>query len=342
MSELIIIASDWYAAESTAALERGGTAALAGLDEVARFGERRPLGEGWRSWLARRIGREDLAAAAPAAVAELAIPAAPSALAHPFVWFATPLALVPGLTHVALDRSGVLRLEPAAQERLALDFARQFQDSGWQLVPLSSGEFLLYGPELRGAVRTSEPARFLGASLTPHLPSAPQDPELRRLAAEIEMWLHAQVQMNMIPTRAGVRPLSTLWVWGGGARLGQAHATGRRATGAAFSTDPYVRGLWAATGAPSAPLPGDLAGVPPGPLAIVVDTVWIDREDAHPDPALALARFDARWVEPAVRCVARRRLGELVVIANDHALHLRPRDLLKRWRRARSAQAALR
>jgi len=302
--ELIIIAVDWYGPGESLGPGRqrhSDAPALPGLDTLARFGRMQPLPEGWRPFLARRLGRGDLARAAPAAVADVPplVASAPAREHYPSVWLATALALIPGASHVILGHEGVLRLDPSVQERLATDFAGTFAGAGWQLAPLASGEFLLYGPRLAGEVRSTEPARCLGASLAPHLPHAPGDPALRRLTAEIEMWLHGH-EINMIRTREQLPPVSTLWLWGGGARLGTAEA---------------------AAGLDAAPGGGESAA------RIRVITAPAGR---------VLADFDARWVQPALARLASGALDELHLIANDRMLSLRPRDRLRFWRRARS------
>ena len=341
MRELIIIAVDWYGPGESLGPGRqrhSDAPALPGLDTLARFGRMQPLPEGWRPFLARRLGRGDLARAAPAAVADVPplVASAPAREHYPSVWLATALALIPGASHVILGHEGVLRLDPSVQERLATDFAGTFAGAGWQLAPLASGEFLLYGPRLAGEVRSTEPARCLGASLAPHLPHAPGDPALRRLTAEIEMWLHGH-EINMIRTREQLPPVSTLWLWGGGARLGTAEAVDAGEAGeaggemgSALSDDAFVQGLWARLGAASAPLPAGLDAAPGGgesAARIRVITAPAGR---------VLADFDARWVQPALARLASGALDELHLIANDRMLSLRPRDRLRFWRRARS------
>src|SRR2546423_1291340 len=130
-------------AESPRCPGAGGGAAR-GIERALRLGERAALGRGWREWLAPELGRADLAGAAPACVAaaELA-PAGPPAGASGTLWIATPLHLSAGAARAGLDHRGVLRLPPAELAALAAALQDTFGASGFTLMPLSSGDFLL-------------------------------------------------------------------------------------------------------------------------------------------------------------------------------------------------------
>ena len=67
-----MIVTDLYLAQAAAELRAtvdGANPAMPGLECASRFGTRTRLPGGWRDWLARWLGREDLARAAPARVA---------------------------------------------------------------------------------------------------------------------------------------------------------------------------------------------------------------------------------------------------------------------------------
>src|SRR6185312_4709001 len=73
--EIVLVISDLYLppAEAGNASKLGSdTAALPGLEYLARFGQKTSIHVDWRSWLARWLGRDDLATIAPAAVAAAA------------------------------------------------------------------------------------------------------------------------------------------------------------------------------------------------------------------------------------------------------------------------------
>jgi hypothetical protein len=205
--------------------------------------------------------------------------------------------LIAGMTSVHVDRRSILRLDAADQQTIAADFQRVFHDSGFDLQPLEAGDFLMLGPEMSPA-GAEEPARAMGASLAQQAGTAPV---LRKLGAEIEMWLYDH-PINDTRRRRGEQPVTALWLWGGGpiADAGGANAGGvptstttRAGTNAgctpasttanpapspgrappsgvdarpsapdiAFGRDSYLQGLWAMRGAKVSPLPQQLTDV---------------------------------------------------------------------------------
>ena len=127
---------------------------------------------------------------------------------------ATPVHLIAGMTSIHLDRRSILRLDPNDQVALVADFQRVFHDSGFHLQPLEAGDFLMLGPQMTIA-ETSEPARFVGASMAEAQRADASTPALLRLGAELEMWLHDHA-INEGRRRRGELPVTALWLWGGG------------------------------------------------------------------------------------------------------------------------------
>ena len=328
-----------------------------GLAHLARFGTPRALrARGWRAWLAARLGHDALAALAPASVAAAAGPAEPSAgeAVPRFAWIATPVHLIATLTSVYLDPLGLLRLAPAERAELVRAFNENFAALGWRLVATRAGALIASGPAPDGAVETSEPERLLGASVAAALPRGPGAGPLRRLGSEIEMWLHG-LPLNAARVRAGVPPLSTLWLWGGGPLAAASAASSRSAPDTAparavlFSDDAYVEGLAHATATSWQPAPRSLAAVPVGAPSTLVAVPALQAEAAPPEsgalPAQAheLEAFDRVWIAPAIERLARGELTRLAVVANDRCAHLTARDRWKLWRRpARTALLAWR
>lgn len=223
MHELVIVVSDLYLSQEAPERELPAGVTLPGLQHAARFAERSRIVGGWRSWLGHWLtGKE---AGAPAAVAAATLQRPPSgppllSLSHPpsgarpaIAWMATPVHLVAGLTSVHVDRRSILRLDANDQSAFAADFQRVFHDSGFQLQPLDSGDFLMLGPQMP-LTETSEPARSMGASMADAQPADAANPSLRRLGAEIEMWLHDHA-VNDARARLGEPPVTGLWLWGG-------------------------------------------------------------------------------------------------------------------------------
>ncbi len=370
--QLVIVVSDLYfAAGAALPASREASARdigrLRGLTSLTRFGALEELPRGWRSWLAASLGREDLAAASPGAVAaHVAALSSREFQTEAWAWLADPLHLTASLTSVHLGPDGLLRLDEPDQVELCRAFAAAFAESGYALVPTRSGRFLAIGPAPPDAVRTMDPARCLGSTITDAIPQGRAAGALRRLGAEIEMWLHEH-PLNARRERAGRPPISTLWLWGGGPPVapnegkavvrdeGKAIARGEEAAFARdrsratilIGDDPYVEGLSHLVGLACEPAACSLASVASTPERAVVQLeLFSGGTDAQTGgtsvmPIHSIEALDRAWIEPALERLARRELERLEVVANDRRVSMRPRDRWKRWRRPRAALAAL-
>ena len=339
MPELVIVLTDLYLPEAHPQAAAAETPlALPGIEQAGRYGQRVALTAGWRAWLARRLGRDDLAALAPARIAAAVLPAA---AAPP--WLACPVHLSAGLSRVHLDHRGLLRLSAAEQAALTDAFARAFAGSLFTLAALPCGEFLLGAPGI-GAVPTTEPARCAGGEIAAALPHGPEAAALRRVAAEIEMWLHGE-EMNAMRTRLGHPSVNALWLWGGGA--GNAAPLPRALVPAprAFGSDAYLDGLWRLQGDCCRALPQDLTGVlsaaAEGPTVLALSVAAELQQSAHASFAQALAALDARFIVPALAALQGGTLLSVTLVANDTALTVHPRSALRIWRRGRPGLASL-
>jgi hypothetical protein len=339
VQELVIVVSDLYVSQETPERELPAGVALPGLQHAARFGTRSGIARGWRPWLARWLtGHES------GACATVAAEVAPSEAS--MVWMATPVHLVAGLTSLHLDRRSILRLGADDLMALAAEFRRVFHDSGFLLQPLDSGDFLLSGPRIPVA-ETWEPARFTGDSLAHAQRAGAADPALRRLGAEIEMWLHDHA-VNDARRRRGELPVTGLWLWGGGPMPEPRRRQDPAASGSsdiAFGRDAYLQGLWAALGEKVFPLPQQLTDVfsysQSRRAALVIEIGPM----LHANPTWtffdAVAHIDRSFIAPAVDALNQARLERLAILANDHQLTLRARDRLKFWRRIRPGLSGL-
>jgi hypothetical protein len=242
---------------------------------------------------------------------------------------------------VHLEHRGLLKLSWAELAALAADFRKVFQGSEFALEPLASGGFLLVGP---GVADTAgiEPARWVGKSLAAALPRAPA---LRRLGAEIEIWLHEHPVNRARSARAEL-PVTSLWMWGGGtlAAGARAPAGAGAAPEHAYGSDPYLQGLWCARGGYVEVLPESIAAlnaVAAHGSVLLIELAEHLAADRHAGLGDALALLDARWLAPAAAQLARGAMHSLTVVANDRCLRLGRHAFLKRWRRARRGLAAL-
>ena len=389
-----------------------GAAALGtmpGFEHAARFGTRRSIAAdgGWRPWLARWLGRPDLAPHAPAPIAAAVSPATQAATTSPAsgsaactsatdtglltspgranatsaapstanrptattstpreagaaagpsrislsavepqrgytAWLATPVHLIAGLTNLHFDRRGILRLPSEDLFTFAEDFNRTFGDPDLHLEPLPNGEFLLRGPAAWSAV-TTEPARALVSDLETSLPKGNAATALKRLGAELEMWLHSH-PLNDARQRRGERTVSTLWLWGGGA-LESLQPSNAPPTDLACGTDPYLAGLWYLQGAPTHALPdrfGDLLSDPKPERAVLVPEIT-PLLQTNPNWTVfeALVDLDRLCLSPALAALHARSLETIILIANDLEVRLSPGNRLKFWRRRRPGIAVL-
>jgi hypothetical protein len=374
--ELVIVLSDLYVSQEAPDRELAAGVTLPGLQQAARYGARSKIADGWRPWLARWLAGSE--AGAPATVAARALQssrsgdaAAPSPSPSPLTagslpevaWMATPMHLIAGLTSVHVDRRSLLRLDANDQAQLAADFQRIFHDSGFQLQPLDSGDFLMLGPRMPLA-EALEPARAMGGSIGDAQRADPATRALRRLGAEIEMWLHDH-PVNDARGLRGEPPVTALWLWGGGA-IGYVRAGDRgpaaevndsavarvsetsrgsaapgdaRAVSAdiAFGRDAYLDGLWAAGREKVFPLPerlADVFGYPQARRAVLVIELGLMLH-SHPTWTFfdAVAHIDRAFIGPAIEALNRGQCARLVILANDHQLTLRAGDRFKFWRR---------
>jgi hypothetical protein len=326
MHEIVIVISDLYLPDTPGV----PPVALPGLDRIARLGERLPLDRGWREWLARWVGRPDQQQAPVSTIAGAGHADAAT------TWMATPLYLAAGLTTLHFDARGILRLSAGELEALALDFSRAFHDVS--LVPLESGEFLLLQSVAPVAI-TTEPARIVGGNVAASLPKGAGAPTLRRLGAEIEMWLYEH-PINVARAGCGELPISTLWIWGGGART-----TLRPSSAAlprAFGSDSYLQGLWRLCGGEAQSLPQQLDATYAGSVVLAVEAGRMSRANTPWSLPELLAEVDRRFVMPALELLQRRSVQRVSILANDRLLVLNSGSLRKFWRQARPVLERLR
>jgi hypothetical protein len=339
--EIVIVISDLYlprdahaAAQELAAM----VPTVPGIETVARFGERTSLVHGWRAWLAAWAGRADLAGVAPASIAAAAVPQAAWADVDVATrWIATPVQLTAGLSRVHLDLPGILRLSAPELAALAADFGQTFGASGFSVSPLPSGEFLLTTRGI-GPVETTEPARCAGADLGEALPRGAGAAPLRRLMAEIEMWLHGH-GLNATRRLRGEPPVTALWPWGAAGRIVRPEPQLVQDAPQALGADAWLGGLWQLLGGRCHDLPDGLGPLlversVPRTVLVVEGRTEMQRIDGA-TLAAGLARLDEHWVAPAMQALRRGELEAVTLIINDMRTTLRRADLLRLWRRRR-------
>lgn len=309
------------------------------MQSAGRFGARRTLERGWRAWLAGTLERADLAAVAPACIAGAALDALwPAVPAGGSCWIATPVHLSAGLTRVHLNHGGLLHLSAEELATLAFEFARTLGADGSSLIPLASGDLLLCTPAI-APLTTAEPARCAGGVVTQVLPPGPAAAALRRLMAEIEIWLHGQA-LNEARTRRGALPVTALWPWGADGRIVRPVPRVPQGMPPAFGRDAWLAGLWHLQGSDCRVLPAHLEEVleaAPGALVVLVMQVGGQVQDAAEETlAQSLARVDACFVSPAMQALRGGELSAVTLILNDVQVRVGRASRFKVWRRRRA------
>jgi hypothetical protein len=368
VEEVVIVITDLYLTSVAEAASIRGIE-LPGLARIARYGSGQLLEQGWRPWLASWSGQSELTQTPPATVAAAASRATAADINGRMVWLATPVHLVAGLSSVHLDTRGLLQVELDTRRELADDFNSVFSDSPFRLEALPSSALLMSGPQV-DEMNAADPARLLGVSINDELPHASSAPTLRRLVAEMEMWLHGH-RVNTERAKQGRLPITALWLWGGGAaregidlgvdqelfssdltdtvpasvvRGAALAATATPVVGSAFGADPYLHGLWRSSGSNVRATPADfyeglsLASRRAVFVLELSQSLEANRQWTMRD---ALADLDKRWIVSALDALRRREVQRVTVVANDHRLTLGSRDPWKLWRMPRAALTAL-
>jgi hypothetical protein len=318
-SELILVLRDFFVRE--AAAEPDSTSErLPALESLLAAADRRPLIGGWRANLAARFATGEIAAMAPAAVAAQAWLASPPLPAGQY-WFATPVHYFAGLDSVHLHPDGLLQLSDRAQAALVTDFARVFGQDPWVLHAFGRRELLLSGPPL--AQSGQDPAQFAGRDVADGLPRGAPAATLRRLGAEMEMWLHEH-QVNRQRERDGELPVSGLWLWGALAVHAPAAATATMASPAGsrlYGEDAYAEALWRMQSGYTAPLPAHFEAMErTGGRHVVL----------HP---AALQPLERCWLLPALAALRARQLSVIELLAGTQWYRLHWWQLARFWRR---------
>jgi len=247
-------------------------------------------------------------------------------------WLATPVALEARLDHVRLLDRGLLRLDEAERASCCEEFARVF---GPQRLLHDAGErgFWLSGIAPI-AVAVTDPARLLGTEIGPAFP-AREASELRRLWAEIEMWLQG-AEFNSARELASKRRVSALWMWGAEFPQTSAGRSAVQPNTVFYGRDPMIEAIVREAGETPRDAPGHWAQLDESTTHVVVEFASLTgRRDE------TLEALDANWFRPARIALELGKLRELEVVANDRHFRIGARPQWKFWRRRRPWLASL-
>jgi hypothetical protein len=326
VSRLLLVIRDLYIA-------RLSEAARASLPRLPQFEQWLVHGNSnvaaqWRPWLQRELLAGEARSVPPASIAAAALANLPAG--HP-VWLATPVHLVAGLDTVRVHPAGVLRLTPEEQNALELDFGRVFAGSGWSLHATGRRELLLVGgaPQPSGSVRSHDPQLWLGIDPRAGLPAGPGADALRRLGAEMEMWLHEH-PVNQQRAARGQLSVSAFWIWGGGdtAIARSAPAAPNPEQNVAWGADLYLDGFAQLCGYAVEPLPEHW------PSGTGSDRLVVCELGPAAD-LRSLESLDQNWIGPALEQWRRGSLERATLLAGERAVSLERVPLRSLWRRFR-------
>jgi hypothetical protein len=323
MRRLTLILSDLYL-PADAVRESFPTAlALPALEWLLRLATRGPRIANWRSWLAREVGAGVVADWPVAHVDALA-----ASVPVEGNWIATPVAFEARLDHVRLRDRGLLRLPLDQQQALQVEFARSFGGMGLR----AGGHPSLHldgGPTVD--IPTQDPARWLDADIGPALPPASAvSGDLRRLGAEIEMWLHSS-PVNAAREKAGQRRISSLWLWGGGlARPAPPASAFAESRVSLHGTDSFVAAIHSLVGCePWQPLPAGFEALSSKHPA-VVELAPMSGDASH-----SLPELERNWFMPARDALSSGALESFRLVVNDQVFETAAGSGWKFWRRRR-------
>ncbi len=320
MRRLTLILSDLYLPGEITRGDIPRIHELPAFEQLLRFADRTRISN-WRQWLAGDLGVPEFAGPLAHVCARAAGRDAAGA------WMATPVRLEARLDHVRMTNRGLIRLTNEQAQELSREFAATF--GPLELVASGERALLLTGGP-RGDLPTVDPARVLDADIKPALPAGPAANEMRRLIAEIEMWLPG-TRANAARERAGMHKVTALWLWGGGLPVPQESGSlAVEQQSALYGGDPFLNSLAGLQCLPPVhPLPASLAGLSSHASAYVESTPMSGPASE------ALPVLDTNWFAPAMDALRQGSLEWLTVVANDRVFDVKPHASWKFWRRRR-------
>jgi hypothetical protein len=318
MRRLTLILSDLYLHEDAAQSGGPRPPELPAFEWLLRVSDPPRHIADWRAWLSARMpgdGCESVISVCTLGLLEERLIAS--------TWFATPVHLEARLDHVRLVDRGLLRLDAAERAAACTEFARAF---GPTHALHEGGERTFYLSGLPPVdVRTVDPARLLGCDIGPAVPGA-EATELRRLGAEIEMWLHGAA-FNAARERAGRPRVSSLWLWRGAPA--QAHRPGAPRFEPAFlGGDPLIAAMIRHVQQRDYGPPTAIAR-----LETRNDHVVVEFAPLSGGPAEALPALEENWFAPAKAALTGGSLDEIELVANDRVFRVASNARWRFWRR---------
>jgi len=320
MRRLTLILSDLYLPEEEGTGELPRTHELPQLSWLlSHASDPERIGD-WRRWLLHRIG----GSLAQVPLATVCATGRAGGVEIDNAWLATPVALEARLDHVRMQDRGLLYLDADERAAWCAEFNRVFAPQH-SLHDGGERAFILTG--LLTTSRTVDPARLLGAEIGPALPGA-DAPELRRLWAEIEMWLHGSA-LNDARDRARKPRVSALWLWGRNADPRGAGAAETRDI-ELYGGDPLFGGLGRTWQSPVRETPTSFAHIAANHAHAFAEFAVVTGY-----PHEAMVELDTHWFAAVRHALARGSLSLLEIVANDRCFRITPHSRWRFWRSRR-------
>jgi hypothetical protein len=299
--------------------------ALPVLTALLARARRLPAASDWRSGVFGALcGTTGGAAIADVAVAARAVPGL--AVGAP-VCLAAPLHVLAGISRVHLPPGGCLRLDDAEAERWAEAFNCEIGAPDVRLHAVAGG-WLLAAPFAVGT-GDAAPETLLGEPLQRAPARDVNERALRRLGAEVEIWLTGH-PLNRARESRGLPAINSLWFWGGAWTVElPAPARPPRALLVAGQPDPWLAGLAAYCALPLGVAAGWPLAMPSADtlLALVAPPQGLTRTHWQ--------RLEAQWFGPVASALRRGEISALRLQIGASAWRLPDSSPLRWLRRSR-------
>ncbi|MET0282371.1 MAG: hypothetical protein ABW278_14790 [Steroidobacteraceae bacterium] len=298
---------------------------LPALDSLLAAARRLDNAPDWRAGVLQALQAADASLPAIALVAR----GLPELASGTPLCLVTALHVVPGMSRVHLPADGILALDAVEREAWRDAFNREFGADQLLLHAVPGGWVMQAA--CAAAARDADPHTLLGQPLARSAAAGEAERNLRRLGAEVEMWLAAH-PLNAMREARRQPPLNCLWFSGGGHAL--ALPTFGSLPGVVLSPsgpDPWVAGLALHCGVPcvTAGVDWPLAQSAPDALVIAATAAALDARDQW-------QALEARWFEPAWHAWRAGAIRALRLQIGRSAWQLPSRSPL-RWLRRRRA-----
>lgn len=276
----------------------------------------------------RAIGLAQVPAVSVAAAALPDLPAGTSTC------FAAPLHAIAGISRVHLPPDGWLALDSAEDAAWRTAFNAEFGPAGASLHTVAGGSWLLVAPCATGA-RDAAPELLEGEALQRSPAADDLQRALRRLGAEVEMWL-ASHELNRRRGQRGEPELNAIWFWGGGQVDTLPATVALRGVFTGARADAFLAGLAARAGVATLGAGSweEAMRSSPGVPALAPEAPVLAVPQASPGQSIAgfWQALEEQWFAPAERALARGEIAALRIQLQGRAWHV-ARGSMRHWLR---------